>query len=70
MGQRPLYIFYSFSAWADFRRQILTSKVCPRTERVKAEPAAVSSIAGITAQQADQLSLLCKLDMNNLIPGI
>ena len=47
------------------------SNVDPRTERVKAEqPAAVSSIAGIAAQQAGQLSLLCKLDMNNLIPGI
>ena len=34
---RPLYIFHSFSAGIDFRRQILTSKVDPRTERVKAQ---------------------------------
>ena len=29
------YKVYSFSAGIDFRRQILTSKVDPRTERVK-----------------------------------
>ena len=35
MGLRSLYIFNSFSAGIDFGRQILTSKVDPRTVRVK-----------------------------------
>ena len=34
-GLRQVEIFYSFSARIDFRRQILTSKVGPRAERVK-----------------------------------
>ena len=34
MGLRPLYIRNSFSAGNDFKRQNLTSKVDPRTERV------------------------------------
>ena len=34
---RPLEVFYSFSSWTDFRRQILTSKVDPRTERINGQ---------------------------------
>ena len=35
MGLRPLYIFNAISARIDFRRQILTSNVSLRTEKVK-----------------------------------
>ena len=34
MGLRLLYIFISFSAGIDFRRQNLTSKVGPRTGKI------------------------------------
>ena len=34
MALLPLEIFNSFTVWIDFRRQKLTSKVNPRTERV------------------------------------
>ena len=34
MGLRPLYFCKSFIAEIDFESQILTSKVCPRAERV------------------------------------
>ena len=35
MVLQPLYIFYSLNAGIDIWRQILTSKVDPRAERVK-----------------------------------
>ena len=35
MGLRPLQIFNPFSVRIDFRRQNLTSKVCPRAKRIK-----------------------------------
>ena len=38
IGLQPLIIFYSFCAGIDFRRQNLTSKVVPRTERVNVYP--------------------------------
>ena len=48
MGLRPLEIFFSCSAGINFRRQILTTKVDPRTVRVKSTLGLVSHISWLT----------------------
>ena len=66
MGLRPLYFFNPFSAGIVFRRQILTSKDDPRTERVKSSPtmwwrlivSVLSIVIIILLQQFDDVNAL------------
>ena len=50
MGLRPLEVCYSFSTGIAFRRQILTSKVDPRTERVERHTG--NNLSGVAVQFA------------------
>ena len=60
MGPRSLYIFYSFSAVTDFRRQILTFKVGPRTERVKIRNNIITMIYILRIYMINYLKVKCK----------